>query len=68
MVVCLRKDYLKKAYKQLEDREVYEDVANDPSVLVNKTMKTVEKIPVPSGLSTDTLKHFPLKDPKFGMF
>ena len=31
VVVWDREDYLKKAYKQLEDREVYEEVPNDPS-------------------------------------
>ena len=29
VVVCDREDYLKEAYKQLYDREVYEEVLND---------------------------------------
>ena len=44
VVVWDRKDYLKEAYKQLEDREVYEEVPNDPSVLLNTIIKAVEKI------------------------
>ena len=39
-----REDYLKEAYKQLEDREVYEEVSNDPNVLVNTIIKALEKI------------------------
>ena len=44
MVVRDREDYLKEAHKQLEDREVYEEVLNDPHVLVNTIIKAVEKI------------------------
>ena len=44
VVVWGREDYLKEAYKQLEDREVYEEVPNDPSVLVNTIIKALEKI------------------------
>ena len=32
VVVWDREDYLKEAYKQLYDREVYEEVPNDPNV------------------------------------
>ena len=35
VVVWDREDYLNETYKQLEDREVYGEVPNDPSVLVN---------------------------------
>ena len=44
VVVWDREDYLKEAYKQLEDREVYEEVSNDPNVLVNTIIKALEKI------------------------
>ena len=44
MVVWEREDYLKEAYKQLEDREVYEEVSNDPNVLVNTIIKAFKKI------------------------
>ena len=41
MVVCDREGYLKEAYKKLEDREVYEEVSNDPNVLVNTIIKAL---------------------------
>ena len=44
VVVWDREDYLKEAYKQLEDREVYEEVSNDSNVLVNTIIKALEKI------------------------
>ena len=36
--------YLKETYKQLEDREMYKEVPNDPNVLVNAIIKALEKI------------------------
>ena len=39
VVVWDREHYLKEAYKQLYDREVYEEVSNDPNVLINTIMK-----------------------------
>ena len=44
VLVWDRKDYLKEAYKQLEDREVYKEVSNDPNVLINTIIKALEKI------------------------
>ena len=35
VVLWDREDYLKKACNQLEDKDVYEDVQNDPSILIN---------------------------------
>ena len=55
VVVWDREDYLKEAYKQLEDREVYEEVPNDPSVLVNTIIKALEKTRLRGDLSSDTL-------------
>ena len=43
VVVWNREDYLKEAYRQLDDKEVYEQVQNDPSVLANALMKGLEK-------------------------
>ena len=63
-----REDYLKEAYKQLEDREVYEEVPNDPSVLVNTIIKALEKIRLRGDLSSDTLNYFVVEDPKFARF
>ena len=38
-----REDYLKEAYKQLDDGEVYEEVLNNSNVLINTIMKALEK-------------------------
>ena len=39
-----RQDYLKVTQRQLDDKEVHEQVPNDPSVLANTLMKALEKI------------------------
>ena len=38
-VVCDTQEYFIKLYKQLKDKEVHEQVANDTSVLINIIMK-----------------------------
>ena len=63
-----REDYLKKAYKQLEEREVYEEFWNDPNVLVNTTIKALENIRWRGDFLNDTLSYFAVEDPKFAMF
>ena len=63
-----RGDYLKEAYKQLENKEVYEKVPNDPSALVNTIIKALEKIRFRGDLSNDTLNYFFVDDPKFTRF
>ena len=59
---------MKEAYKQLEDREVSEEVSNDSNVLVNTTIKALEKIRLRGDLSGDTLNYFVVEDPKFARF
>ena len=61
-------DYLKEAAKQLEDKNVYEEVKNDPSALINTIMHALEKINVQGDLSNDILCYFLVKDPKFAKF
>ena len=68
VVVWNREDYFKEAYKQLYDREVYEEVPNDPNVLINTIMKALEKIRLRGDLSSDTLNYFLVKYPKFARF
>ena len=68
MVVWEREDYLKEAYKQLEDREVYEEVSNDPNVLVHTIIKALVKIRLRGDLSSDTLNYFAVEDQKFARF
>ena len=55
-------------YLFLGDREVLEEVPNDPNVLINTIMKTLEKIRLRGDLSSDTLNYFLVKDPKFARF
>ena len=68
VVVWDREDYLKEAYKQLDDREVYEEIPNDHNVLINTIMKTSEKVRLRGVLSSDTLNYVLVKDPKFARF
>ena len=44
VVVLDREDSLKEAYRQFDDKELYERVPDDPSVLANTLMKALEKI------------------------
>ena len=68
VVVSNREGYLKEAYKQLEDRDVYEEVQNYSSILINTTMRALEKIRMRGDLPNDTLNYFLVKDPKFARF
>ena len=43
VVALERQDYLKEAYRHLDDKKVYEQVPDDPSVLANTLIKTLEK-------------------------
>ena len=47
---------------------MYEEVPNDPNVLINTIMKALEKIRLRGDLSSDTLNYFLVKDPKFARF
>ena len=44
VVVWDREDYLKEAYKQLEDRYVYEKVLSDCSIIIDTIMRALGKI------------------------
>ena len=68
VVVWDKEDYLKEAYRQLNDKEVYEQFSDDPSVLANTLMKALEKIRLRGDLPKDTLDYFLVKDPKFARF
>ena len=68
VVVWDREHYLKEAYKQLENKDVYEEVQNDPSTLINTIMPALEKIRIRGDLSNGTLNYFLAKDPKFARF
>ena len=62
------KDYLKGAYRRLDDKEVYGQFSDDPSVLANTSMKALEKIRLRGDLPKDTFDYFLVKDPKFARF
>ena len=68
VVVWDREDYLKEAYRQLDDKEVYEQASDDSIVLGNTLMKALEKIHLRGDLPKDTLDYFLVKDPKFSRF
>ena len=61
VVALEREDYLKEAYRRLDDKEVYEQVSDDPNVLANTLIKTLEKICLRGDLLKDTLDLFYLK-------
>ena len=63
VVVWDRQDYLKEAYKQLEGKDVYEEVSNDSSILINTIIRALEKIRIRGDLSNGTLNYFVVKDP-----
>ena len=64
VVVWDREDYLKEAYRQLDDKEVYEQFSDDSSALANILMKALEKIRLRVDLPKDTLDYFLVKDSK----
>ena len=43
VAVWVRKDYLREVYRRLDDKEVYKQVPDDPSVLTNTLIKALEK-------------------------
>ena len=68
VVVWNREDYLKEAYKQFNNRTVYEENQNDPNTLINTIMKALEKRRLRGHLSIDALNYFLVKNPKFARF
>ena len=44
MIIWDREDYIKEASKQLEDKDVYQEVQNDPQILINTVMHGLKKI------------------------
>ena len=47
---------------------MYEEVSNDPNVLVNTIIKALKKNCLHGNLSNDTLSYFAVEDPKFVRF
>ena len=63
VVVWDREDYSEEAYKQLEDKDVDEEVPNDSGILISTIIRALEKIRMRGDLSNDTLNYFLVKDP-----
>ena len=68
VVVWDREDYINEAEKQLGDKDIYEEVNNDPEPLMSTIQKAIEKIRKRGDLNADTIKYFMVKDPKFARF
>ena len=68
VVVWDRDDSIQESEKQLGDKEIYEEVSNDPQPLIDTIHRAVEKIRKRGDLSTDNIKYFVIKDPKFTQF
>ena len=64
VVVWGRDDYIQEAEKQLGDKEIYEEVSNDPQPLIDIIQRAVEKIRKRGDLPAD-IKYFMVKNPKF---
>ena len=69
VVVWDRLDYLEEANKQLQDKDVYEEVSGDFISPLIKTIKNcLAKINRRGDICKETLDYFLVKDPKVGRF
>ena len=65
VVVWDRDHYIQEAEKHLDDKEIYENVSNDPQPLIDTIHRAVEKLGKRRDLSADNIKYFIVKDSKF---
>ena len=63
-----REDLIKETEKQLGDSDVYEEVPDEPELLISTIHRTIEKIRKRGDLKKETIKYFEVKDPKFARF
>ena len=68
VVVWDRDDDIKEAEEQLGDKDIYEEVCNDPGPLISIINEAIEKIRKRGDLNADIIKYFMVKDPKFARF
>ena len=68
VVVWDRDDYIKEAEEQLGNKDIYEEVCNDPRTLISTIHEAIEQIRKRGGLNADTVKYFMVKYPKFARF
>ena len=67
VVVWDRDNYIKEAEKQLGDKDIYEEVRNDPRPLIAPYIGQLKKIRKGDELYADTVKSFMVKGPKFAL-
>ena len=63
-----RDDYIKEAEEQLGDKDICEEVCNDPGPLISTIHKAIENIRKRGDLNADTIEYFMVKGPKFAHF
>ena len=69
VVVCEREDYLAEAKKQLDDKEVYQELRGDVEDPLEKiTKKLIRKLRNRGDISHETLDYFSVSNPKLGRF
>ena len=68
VVVWDRDNYIKEAEDQLGEKDIYEEVCNDPRPLISTIHEAIKKIRKRGDLNADTIKYFMVKDPKFARF
>ena len=68
VVIWEREAYIKEASKQIEDKHVFAEGQNDPSILINTITHSLEKVKIRGDLANGTHNYFLVKDPKFDRF
>ena len=68
VVIWDKEDYLKEAEEQLSCKEMYEEVTDHPSYLIDAVHRTLKKIRKRGEINTNTLKYFDVEELKFGRF
>ena len=64
VVIWDREDYLEEASNQFVDKHVFEEVQNDPGILINTITHALGKVKIWGDLSNDTHNYFLVKDSK----
>ena len=69
VVIWGREDYLAEAKKQLDDKEVYQELRGDVESRLEKIVKKViRKLRNRGDISHETLDYFSINNPKLGRF
>ena len=65
VVVWDKEDYIKEAEKQFGDIDAYEEVPDDPGLLISTIHRLIGKR---GDLKKKNIQYFEVKDPKFAIF